>query len=688
MGEIGWAFIKGKAPGGSPGSVQYNDGETWITGSENFKYIQDSNTVVLSSSVFVSGTLYANDYHVNTINETVTNISSQGSTAFGNSVDDTHIFTGSATINGNFEVVGGSAYFSASAGSDLIFTSGSTFYSSSNNDVPADATFVRAENPAMVVSGAAVFNDGVSFQGGIYGASPIQIYAPLTFQDNGGGKSSTFEAGKISGDLSIHTTDIDSPFVITGPGGIAVETDTGTPLIRALKLAHTEIQDHPNMNGRNHAEFKSFLNQVQTKVPVFTGQDKNNMDHYTMESVVSSRMTSRTDIRRNSYMITFEVPHTEFDMEYENLEATNDAALQGQASDAPFLRENYDNLMDTISVMDVGTFPDVGAGNKYGVRRGIRLAGNIVPSAIDRDALGKAGTPYPNFGTKDLTIGHPAARWGDFFISNNRKINWGDNRNHADWCIDSEENNNVCLGFQAASNALEVEGARLKLCDNLEMNVGGYINFGLIQEEDGYGFRDHNGELQFKNQTGNWESFHDAFDSVGGGGALQLSNGAGGYIYSDKLTFSNDTLTVDGTIVANELIVNTIDQTVVNISMTGSTAFGDTADDTHSFIGSMSVSGSLTLNRKVVTDNYTILPTDHFIGVNSDTNITIQLPLASELKDGQFFTIKDENGGEEKEIILSCSGADQIDGNQSISLTSPYTAVNLYSNGQNKFFIF
>jgi hypothetical protein len=29
MGEIGWAFIGGKAPGGTRGSVQYNDGDTW-----------------------------------------------------------------------------------------------------------------------------------------------------------------------------------------------------------------------------------------------------------------------------------------------------------------------------------------------------------------------------------------------------------------------------------------------------------------------------------------------------------------------------------------------------------------------------------------------------------------------------------------------------------------------------------
>ena len=592
------------------------------------------------------------------------------------------------STNGNFEIVGGSATFSAPAGSDLIFLHGGTYYSSSNDNVPAAATFVRADNPAMVVSGTAVFNDGVSFQGGIYGASPIQIYAPLTFQDNGGGKQSTFEAGKISGDLSIHTTDVDSPFLVTGPGGIAIETDSGTPLFRAIKLAHTDVTNHPNMNTRTHAEFSSFLNQVQTKVPILTGQDQNNLNDYTLESMISSRMTSKTDIRRNSYMLTFEVPHTEFDGQYEALEATNDPALNDPATTVPFTANDYDNLMETVSVMDVGTFPDVGAANPYGVKRGIRLAGNIVPSAIDRDALGKAGTPYPDFETKDLTIGHPSARWGDLFVSNNRKINWGDNVGFTDYCVNSNENNSVCFGYLTSSNALEIDGARLKICNNLEMNSGGYINFNQIQQQDGYGFRDLNGVLQFKDQAGHWESFHSAFDTLGGSGTIQLSDGNGGFSTSDKLIFSGSTLTVDGTIVTNELIVNTIDQTVVNISMTGSTSFGDTADDTHNFIGSMSVSGSMTLNRKVVTNNYTVLPTDHFIGVDSGANITIQLPLASELQDGQFFTIKDENGGAEKEIILSCSGADQIDGNQSISLTSPYTAVNFYSDGQNKFFIF
>ena len=688
MGEIGWAFIGGKAAGGSKGAVQYNDGETWITGSDNFKYVQETNTVVVSSSVFVSGTLYANDYQVNVVNQTVTNLNSEGSSKFGDTNDDLHQFTGSVSVNGNFEIVGNTAMFSSSVDSDLIFEDGGSFYSSSNNNVPANAAFVRAENPAMIVSGTAVFNDAVSFQGGLYGASPIQIFAPLSFQDAAAGKESTFEAGKITGDLEIHTTDVDSGFTVTGPGGIVIKTGVATPLLRAVSLYDTTVETHPNMSQRKSNELSSFLNQVQTKVPILVGDDANNLNDYILEDISSTRVVSKTDLRKNSYSLSFQVPHTEFDDQYEALESSDDPALLDAATTLPFTTNDYDNLSETIAVMDVGTFGNVGESNKYGVRRGAKLAGNLVPSAIDRDALGKTGTPYPNFETKDLTIGNPTARWGDLYLSNDRKITWGENVSGSDWFNNSQENNSASFGYENTFNSLVVDGARLKVKNNLSINSAGYINFGDINNEDGYGFRDLNGILQFKNETGGWESFHDSFDSVGVNGSIQLSNGNGGYVSSNKLTFNNDTLTVDGTIVTNELRVNTIDQTITNISMTGSTTFGDTSDDSHDFIGSMSVSGSLSLKRKVITDNYILEATDHFIGVDSAVNVTIELPLASELNDGQFFTIKDENGEENKQIILQCSGSDEIDGQQSISLTSPYTAINLYTNGQNKFFVF
>jgi predicted acyltransferase (DUF342 family) len=684
MGEIGWAFIAGKVAGGDKGAVQYNDGDTWITGSNNFKYLEESNTIIVSSSVFVSGTLFANDYHVNTINETVTNLSSQGSSIFGNTADDTHQFTGSMSINGNFELLGSTATFSSSADSDLIYELSGTYYSASNADVPIEATFDRALSPALVVSGTAVFNDPVSIQGGLYGASPIQVYAPMSFQDVENDINSTLEPGKFTGDLEVVTTNINDGFKVSGPGGIIIESDNDVPLLRAIKLANTSIANHPNMSSRESVSFGSFLNQVETRVPIFTGSNQDDLNDYSLQQLVSSRVNSKTDLRRNSYLITFEVPHTEFDSSYENLESTNDPSLTGSATSVPFTNNDFDDLSDTIKVMDVGSFSNVGDTNAYGVRRGMKLAGNIIPSAIDRTALGKDGVPYPDFQTKDLTIGHPSARWGDLHVTNDRKIKWGENRDSTEWFLYSQEQNSASLGYEALFDALVVDGSKLKLNDDLQINSNGYINFNQINGTDGYGFRDNSGTMQFKNQTGDWSGF----GAVGSSGSVQMSDGSGGFISNAKLSFTGDTLTVDGTIVANEIIVNTIDQTVVNISMTGSTSFGDTSDDIHNFVGSMSVSGSLTLNRKSITNNYTLLATDHFVGIDSATNITIQLPLASELNDGQFFTIKDENGAISKQIILQCSGSDEIDGETSISLTSPYTAINFYSNGQNKYFIF
>ena len=671
MGEIGWAFIGGKAPGGTRGSVQYNDGDAWITGSNNFKYIQETNTVVVSSSVFVSGTLYANDYHVNVVNETITNISSNGSTIFGNTADDTHQFTGSVSINGNFELLG-------SPDSDLIYELSGTYYSASNGNVPHEATFDRAISPALIVSGAAVFNNPVSIQGGLYGASPIQVYAPLSFASvNNPNLFHSMEPGRIIGDIQVETDGTNGGLRLIGDSGISFESDFNNSFANYKTLQNVTIEEHPNMSSRQAVILESDLAKVQTKVPILTGSNQETLDDYSLEDIITSRITSTTDLRKNSYVMSFDVLETNFDQNYESHEATNDPSLQDPATTVPFTTSDFDDLTSTTSIMKVGSFGDVGEANKWNVRKGIKVAGNLSPLSQD------------SMETSHLSIGQPTARWGDLYLSNDRKISWGANVDNTQWFLNSQEQHSASFGYDTLTNSVVLDGTRLKLNNNLELNSDGYINFNQIQGQDGYGFRDYNGQIQFKNQTGAWSDFQSIFGgSSGASGSIQLTDGSGNFVSSPNLVFENNTLIVSGTIIADEIKVNTINETITNISMSGSTQFGDTDDDTHDFIGQMSISGSLSLKRKVITSNYTIQSTDHFIGVDSAMNITLQLPLASELNDGQFFTIKDENGGVNKQIILQCSGSDQIDGETAISLTSPYTAINLYTNGQNKFFIF
>jgi hypothetical protein len=159
MAEFGWANVRGKLAKGIDGSVQYNDGAGALSGSSKFVYNESLDRLVLSGSLEVSGSLYANELVVDVTNKNIINISATGSTSFGDTTDDTHLFTGGV-------------YLTGASDSALIYISGSTYLTSSNpvdrgllNAAdPNDITFVRAINPALVVSGTTVFNDPVSMQ--------------------------------------------------------------------------------------------------------------------------------------------------------------------------------------------------------------------------------------------------------------------------------------------------------------------------------------------------------------------------------------------------------------------------------------------------------------------------------------------------------------------------------------------
>ena len=97
-------------------------------------------------------------------------------------------------------------------------------------------------------------------------------------------------------------------------------------------------------------------------------------------------------------------------------------------------------------------------------------------------------------------------------------------------------------------------------------------------------------------------------------------------------------------------------------------------------------------HRRVSVDaDYTIQTRDYYIGVDTagaTEAITIGLPNANALQDGQTFVIKDEGGqANVKKITVDAAGADKIDGENQVVLVSPFAAIQLYCNGNNKFFV-
>lgn len=122
----------------------------------------------------------------------------------------------------------------------------------------------------------------------------------------------------------------------------------------------------------------------------------------------------------------------------------------------------------------------------------------------------------------------------------------------------------------------------------------------------------------------------------------------------------------------------------LNFTGSGVTATNSGDDVTVTITG-----GGISYSRRAVATTITSSINDTILGVSGTAAIDIRLPSAADFDAGQYFIVKDESGAADtKNITILTSGSQTIDGRSSILLESPYAAVNIYSNGTDKFFIY
>ncbi len=103
----------------------------------------------------------------------------------------------------------------------------------------------------------------------------------------------------------------------------------------------------------------------------------------------------------------------------------------------------------------------------------------------------------------------------------------------------------------------------------------------------------------------------------------------------------------------------------------------------------VTIPGGSGFSRTAVTNTLTASTSARILGVSASAALEIRLPAASGYSAGQFFTVKDEAGNANvNNITILTTGAETIDGLTSIILESPHAAVNIYSDGTSKFFIY
>ncbi len=185
---------------------------------------------------------------------------------------------------------------------------------------------------------------------------------------------------------------------------------------------------------------------------------------------------------------------------------------------------------------------------------------------------------------------------------------------------------------------------------------------------------------------------------------LSTSSGLSGsqnliYNTSSNTLYITGTLLVSGTISASSFVVNQTD------TISGSTIFGNSNDDTHRITGSLFVgkvsepstfqvvpalSQSITLGmrhtyRTIAASGFTSSTGDYIIGIGGTGDVEFRLHSASVHNSGAILVIKDETASRTGAITLSASAPDKIDNNGAYELSGTMPAISLFSNVANWF---
>jgi hypothetical protein len=160
---------------------------------------------------------------------------------------------------------------------------------------------------------------------------------------------------------------------------------------------------------------------------------------------------------------------------------------------------------------------------------------------------------------------------------------------------------------------------------------------------------------------------------------------ASAYLYVGKYLDSKlDGLSSGTSIIAKDEGVNKT-TALASLDFVGS---GVTATNSGNNV-TITVPGGGGYARRAVSAHATASISDRIIGISGAATVDLRLPSAGDYTAGQHFVVKDESGAaDSKNIIIKTSGSQTIDGQTSIILESPYAAVNIYSDGTSKFFIY
>ncbi len=796
MAEFGWAYVAGALAGGVSCSVQTATPRMALTGSDRLVFDHNTDVLNLSGSLYVSGSITANQYNVNVINETVTNLSASGNTRFGDTTDDTHIFTGSLFVSSSANPIQLYGLQSAPASSPehfLALDASNNIVITSSNPLDysngGDNRIITSTHPSgiqgetnltfdgstlsltgdMTASGHisssfAYFDEMTGSTGRFYSLSVGTASVNITGQGISGAQliTSDFLAGTLNTSIQNNITSVGPLSQLTVAGNASFDTDTlyidsevnrigigtqipTTPLEVFNSNTQLRLTNSKYVFGISEAKHTDLLTNNQGdlvitpssgKLGIGTASPTANLDvigdaRITGDLTISGTLKAQTTdfvVSADTMTLGDEITDTVI-INAGTITATNGLNFNsgkfvlgsdgnvgiGTSNAGSPLEVNSglaqiaiaDNPANAVKFKaeESGDFRILVAGDDTTLESHLTISGNL-NAGLDSNSvsnisgtlnvLTRITTPElvtPVLSADTLTDGHGNISSGSISgfdtISATSIIRT---------LTTPSQGNITSLGTLTTLNVsgdLDVDSGTLHVDSGADR-----VGIRKTNPQRTLEVKDTEKQLRLTYSDYVFGISADVNTDIGVNSSGYLSivpSGARVGIATDNPTKTlevngdgqfNGDVHVSGTLFAEQVKVTLTEVQVVHLSSTGSTSFGDTSDDIHTFKGTVVYTGGVVYNRKSISSNYSMTSEDYLIGIRANQNTTITLPSASSLLEGQSFIIKDELGTAlEQSLKVQASPGDTIDGLASITIPSPHTSFNLYTDGSGAFFI-
>lgn len=714
--EFGWAYVVGSQASGPKGSIQLAGVATGLDHDPNLIWSDDLNALL------VSGNIVAHNFEIQNQTQTVFHFEVSGSSVFGDTSDDLHQFTGSLNVSGNVtahnyygwggDLDGVPINYYTNHGDNRLVTSvsGDTVNAEENLTFDGALLDVIGDIQALEI-------DASQFSGSIalFGSTDIGDAQVDQLTDG----TLTLEAGVIANASHIQSTTLEG--LLTSPSQTNI-TEVGT-------LTSLNVANDATINGT------LYVKSAENKVGVNVSDPQ----------ATSEILSTSTQLRLTSQRAVFGVLdleytdlHTNTDGDFTispsngrtnvtgDLNVSGDLVVTGSfiarttdfsvsADTLTLGDESTDTIIvnaDTMSVpnglaIDNGLFINnglIGVGDySDGAKFEIEATSNQFKVGTTTEKLSisvENGSTTLSTNTSTLDIANNTNVLGELVVGSNGDIVL-DNIGQVSSSVSVSSTtgyftnitSSVITNGNTTINSNDIQTITLDATTVNSTNLGGTLTTAAQPNVTSLGTLTSLNVANAANIAGNLSigtnSTARKVEIKDTSPQMRLTNtdavfGLSSHTYADLHVQSTGDLSLlpsSGKVIIPQL-------NLTNIQQGSSNNFLSLDSNGNVILAPAVQSGIEVRSRVVVTGNYSVAIDDYFVGIQATQNLTVTLPDASSLFNGQIMVLKDELENADVFTITVQAAANQlVENRQSITLASPGSAINIYTDGQSKFYI-